>query len=70
MALGSTHLLTEMSTRNLPGGKGQRAHEADNFTIICELAVFKMWEPQWPITWIALPFTFYEERTDRCADIF
>jgi hypothetical protein len=29
-------LLTEMSTRNLPGGKGQLAGEADNLTTICE----------------------------------
>jgi hypothetical protein len=36
MALGSTQPLTEISTRNLPGGKGQLAHEADNLTAICE----------------------------------
>jgi hypothetical protein len=30
MALGSTQPLTEMNTRNLPGGKGQPAHEAVN----------------------------------------
>jgi hypothetical protein len=35
MALGSTHPLTEMSTRNLPGGKGQPASKADNLTAIC-----------------------------------
>jgi hypothetical protein len=35
-ALGSTQLLTEMSTRNLPGGKGRLALEADNLTAICE----------------------------------
>jgi hypothetical protein len=35
MALGSTQPLTEMSTRNLPGGKGRRARKAD-FTAICE----------------------------------
>jgi hypothetical protein len=29
MALGSTQLLTEMSIRNLPGGKGRPAHKAD-----------------------------------------
>jgi hypothetical protein len=32
MALGSTQSLTEMSTRNLPGGGGG----ADNFTAICD----------------------------------
>jgi hypothetical protein len=30
MALGSTQPLTEMSTRNLPGGKGRSARKADN----------------------------------------
>jgi hypothetical protein len=36
MALGSTQLLTEMSSRNLPGGKGRPARKADIFTAICE----------------------------------
>jgi hypothetical protein len=36
MALGSTQPLTEMSTRNLPGGKGRPAHKTDNLTAICE----------------------------------
>jgi hypothetical protein len=36
MALGSTQPLTEMSTRNLSGGKGWPAHGADNLTAICE----------------------------------
>jgi hypothetical protein len=36
MALGSTQPLTEMSTRNLPGGKGRTACEADNLTAVCE----------------------------------
>jgi hypothetical protein len=30
MTLGSTQPLTEMSTRNLPGGKGRPARQADN----------------------------------------
>jgi hypothetical protein len=34
--LGSTKPLTEMSTRNLPGGKGRPARGADNLTAICE----------------------------------
>jgi hypothetical protein len=34
MALGSTQALTEMSTRNPPGGK--RQPKAENFTTICE----------------------------------
>jgi hypothetical protein len=36
MALGSTQPLTEMSTRNLPGGKGRPVREADNLTAICK----------------------------------
>jgi hypothetical protein len=36
MALGSTQPLTEMSTRNLPGGKGMQASKAVNSTAICE----------------------------------
>jgi hypothetical protein len=36
MALGLTQPLTEMSTRNLPGGKGRPARGADNLTAICE----------------------------------
>jgi hypothetical protein len=44
MALGSTQPLTEIYTRNLPGGdKGQRARKAD-LTAICEEIVQKMWE--------------------------
>jgi hypothetical protein len=39
IALGSTQPLTEMSTVNLPGGKGQPACKADNLTAICELTV-------------------------------
>jgi hypothetical protein len=38
-SLGSTQPLTEMSTRNLPGGKGWSVHKADNLTAICELIV-------------------------------
>jgi hypothetical protein len=36
MALGSTQPLTDMSTRNLPEGKGRIARKADNHTAICE----------------------------------
>jgi hypothetical protein len=39
MALGSTQPPTELSTRNLPGGKEQPARKADNLTAICELTV-------------------------------
>jgi hypothetical protein len=43
---GATHALAEMSTRNLPGGKEQPAYKADNLTAICELIIWKMWEPR------------------------
>jgi hypothetical protein len=36
MALGSTQPLTEMSSKNFPGGKGQPARKADSLTAICE----------------------------------
>jgi hypothetical protein len=39
MALGSTQPLTEMSTRNFPGGgggNGRPVNKADNLTVICE----------------------------------
>jgi hypothetical protein len=35
MVLESTQHLTEMSTRNLPAGKGRQARKAD-LTTICE----------------------------------
>jgi hypothetical protein len=36
MALESTQPLTEMSTRNLPGGKGRQARKTDILTAVCE----------------------------------
>jgi hypothetical protein len=39
MALGSIQPLTEMSTRNLPGGKGRPTRKADNLVAICESVV-------------------------------
>jgi hypothetical protein len=36
MALGSTQPLTEMNTRNLPGGTKWSAPRADNLAAICE----------------------------------
>jgi hypothetical protein len=39
MALGSTQPLKEMSTMNLPGGKGRPARGADNLTAVCETIV-------------------------------
>jgi hypothetical protein len=44
MVLGSTETLTEMSTRNLPGGKRRTARKADNHIAICEPTVYRMWE--------------------------
>jgi hypothetical protein len=39
VALGLTQPLTQMSTRNLPGGKGQLAHKANNLTAVCKPTV-------------------------------
>jgi hypothetical protein len=39
MALVLTQPLTEMSSRNIPGGKGRPAREAENLTAICEQIV-------------------------------
>jgi hypothetical protein len=36
MALGLTQPVTEMSTRNLTGGKGRPVCKVDNLTAICE----------------------------------
>jgi hypothetical protein len=36
MVVGSTQPLTEMSTMNLPEGKGRQAHKADKLTAIFE----------------------------------
>jgi hypothetical protein len=36
MNMGSTQSLTEMSTRNIPGGKGRPERKADNLNAICE----------------------------------
>jgi hypothetical protein len=41
MGLESTQPLTEMSTRNLPGGKGRPARKNDNLTFIYEPIVQK-----------------------------
>jgi hypothetical protein len=39
MAVGLTQPLTEMSAKNLPGGKGRLAREDDNLAAMCELTV-------------------------------
>jgi hypothetical protein len=41
MALGSTQPLTEMRTRNLPGGKGRPVRKADNLTATSEPTVIE-----------------------------
>jgi hypothetical protein len=41
MALGSTQPLTEMSSRNFPGGKGRSAPKPDNLTAVCGLIAKK-----------------------------
>jgi hypothetical protein len=39
MALGSNEPLTDMSTTNLPGGRGRQTRKADNLTTIFEPTV-------------------------------
>jgi hypothetical protein len=46
MSLGSTQPLTEISTRNLLGGKGRSARKTDKLTANCEPIIWKMWEPR------------------------
>jgi hypothetical protein len=45
MALGSTQLLTQMSTKNLPGSKDRPARKDDNLTAFHEPIGLEMWEP-------------------------
>jgi hypothetical protein len=42
MAMGLTQPLTEMSTRNPPGGKGRPARKADNLNAICEQIAYEL----------------------------
>jgi hypothetical protein len=56
---GSLSLPTEISTRNLPGGKGWLVHEADSLIAICVeyvgASTSQHYGPPWPVTGIALP---------------
>jgi hypothetical protein len=55
VAVRLTQLLTEMSTRNLPGGKGWPALKAYNLIAICEPIALKMCEPERLTTlWISM----------------
>jgi hypothetical protein len=68
--LRPTQPLTEMSTRNLPGGKGWPASKTDNLTAICEPTTQKMWDPRHLTTlksstaYYRDRFTFYFRETD------
>jgi hypothetical protein len=46
MARGMTQSLTEMSTRNLLGGKVRPTLKADNLSAFYEVIVWKMWDSQ------------------------
>jgi hypothetical protein len=56
----STQSLTEISTRNLPGGKARPVHTADNFTVICEPIVKAVLKPRrlTACCWDSFTFTF------------
>jgi hypothetical protein len=72
MALGSTHPLTEMSIRNLPGGKGRPTRKAANFTAIYRkcgsLDDSQPYGPSQPVTWTSstlLPIFLGHEKQSK-----
>jgi hypothetical protein len=77
MALGSTQPLTEMSTRNFPGGKRRPARKADNLIAICEPTVWQIWTldvsepygPARPVRATALPFYLHVTKLYFVANV-
>jgi hypothetical protein len=59
MVLGSTQLLAEMSSRNLPGGKGRPARKAHKLNAICEPILSIMWAPLASTACYRDSFTFF-----------
>jgi hypothetical protein len=67
MALRSTHPLTEMSTKNLPGGKEWSMLKAEDLTAMFEPIVQKTWHPRRLKTvWACYrdSFTYYCQDTE------
>jgi hypothetical protein len=70
MTLVWSQPLTEMSTRNLPGGKDWLVHKADNLTAICEQTAYKICKPrhlttQWACAACYKNSFFYQPRKGK-----